>query len=153
MRNLVVAALALVAAPSIAQVSVDYAAQARLAYAAVRCEEFAEMASLDEKTGDAGRLFAIGYRALQVVFEARHRGVDMAPDTKEPHWIILSIRLGPTAEFDVGSPSAAIRYVVSTDVERGRPSKPLRSTTDSSGPRLLDVREAARRLGLSNALR
>jgi hypothetical protein len=35
--------------------------------------------------------------------------------------------------------------------ERGRPAKPLRSTPDSSEPRLLDVREAARRLGLSKS--
>ncbi len=47
--------------------------------------------------------------------------------------------------------SAAIRYVVGGDVQRGRPSKQPPPNTGSPEPRLLDVREAARRLGLSKS--
>lgn len=49
------------------------------------------------------------------------------------------------------APAAAIRYVASTGAEKGRPPKPLRAAPVSSEPRLLDVREAARRLGLSKS--
>jgi predicted DNA-binding transcriptional regulator AlpA len=46
---------------------------------------------------------------------------------------------------------AAVQFVAGRGAERGRPPKPSPSTTDSSEPRLLDVREAARRLGLSKS--
>jgi predicted DNA-binding transcriptional regulator AlpA len=46
---------------------------------------------------------------------------------------------------------AAMQYLAGRGAERGRPPMPLRSTTASSEPRLLDVREAARRLGLSKS--
>lgn len=104
-RFVVLAALAASGfAPSFAQAQPDYVAQARLAYAAIRCEKYGETASINETTSDSGRLFAVGYRALQTVFEARHRGVSMGKDAgaNEPYWIILQIRLGPTSEFDVG---------------------------------------------------
>lgn len=89
---------------SSAQAQPDYVAQARLAYAAITCEKYAETASINESSGDNRRLFYVGYRALQTVFEARHRGVSMGKDAgaNEPYWIILQIMLGPTPEFDVG---------------------------------------------------
>lgn len=46
---------------------------------------------------------------------------------------------------------AAMQYVAGRCAERGRPPTPPPSITDSSEPRLLDVREAARRLGLSKS--
>lgn len=46
---------------------------------------------------------------------------------------------------------AAMQYVAGGGAGRGRPPTPPPSITDSSEPRLLDVREAARRLGLSKS--
>ena len=57
----------------------------------------------------------------------------------------------PVAKQADASLIAVMRYVAGSGAEKGRPAKPLRSTTDSSEPRLLDVREAARRLGLSKS--
>jgi len=57
----------------------------------------------------------------------------------------------PTAKQVDASLAPAMLYVAGRGTEGGRPTKPLRSTTDSSEPRLLDVREAARRLGLSKS--
>jgi hypothetical protein len=108
---------------SSAQTPAEYEAQARLAYSAVTCEKYAEMASLNESTGDSGRLFTVGYRALQAVFQARHRGASMGKDAgeKEPHWIILQIMLGPTAEFDVGRVHETISDFAWTKIADGVP--------------------------------
>ncbi len=57
----------------------------------------------------------------------------------------------PAAKLADASLIAAVQYVAGRGAERGRPAKPLQSTWDSSEPRLLDVREAARRLGLSKS--
>lgn len=90
---------------SSAQTPADYLAQARLAWAAFRCEQFAETASLDEPSGDNGRLFAVGYRAAQAVFQARHQGLDVGkqPASFAVNEFALWVRLGPTSEYDVGS--------------------------------------------------
>ncbi len=55
----------------------------------------------------------------------------------------------PTTKLTDAWLMAAMQYVAGRGAERRRPSKPLRSTTESAEPRLLDVRDAARRLGLS----
>lgn len=108
---------------SSAQTQPDYIAQARLAYAAIRCEKYAETAIVNETTGDSGRLFAIGYRALQAVLEARHRGESMGREVGvgEPYYIILNIRLGPSPEFDVGRLHSFITDFAWSTIDSGVP--------------------------------
>jgi hypothetical protein len=109
------------AGASWAQTQPDYVAQSRLAYAAIRCEKYAEIASINEATGDSGRLFAVGYRALQSVLEARHSdgSVGREADATEPYGIILNMRLGPSPEFDVGRLHHAITDLAWATIDAG----------------------------------
>lgn len=66
-------------------------------------------------------------------------------------WHASSHATAPTPKPTDASLMAAIQYVAGRGTEGGRPAKPLLSTPDSSEPRLLDVREAAHRLGLSKS--
>lgn len=60
-RRMTAAVITLVlAGPAFSQQANDYAAQARLGWAAFTCRTYAMMASINEPTGDADRLFQIG---------------------------------------------------------------------------------------------
>lgn len=128
----------------------NYVSQARLAYAAIICEKYAETASYfvgerRDDSDDSGRLFALGYRALQTVFEARHRGVSMRQESlaKELYYeFILNVRLGPTAEFDVGHTHRSITEIAWARIHDGIPNDVAVASADY----LIQAKAAAQRL-------